>query len=107
MKATLPLSSHVSLLLGLLISALCVSASGQTTAFTFQGRLNSGAAPANGTYDLTFSVFAASSGGSALAGPVTNSTAVSNGLFAVALDFGAATFPGADRWIEIGVRTNG
>jgi hypothetical protein len=35
-------------------------------------------------------------------GPV----AVSNGLFTVALDFGA-DFPGADRWLEIGVRTNG
>jgi hypothetical protein len=32
--------------------------------------------------------------------------AVTNGLFAVTLDFGNQ-FPGADRWLEIAVRTNG
>jgi hypothetical protein len=43
-----------------------------------------------------------------VAGPLTNSlTAVSNGLFTVSLDFGAGVFAGADRWLEIGVRTNG
>jgi hypothetical protein len=80
----------------------------QGTAFTYQGRLNSGAGPATGNYDLTFTLFNVSSGGSAVAGPLaTNSVAVSNGLFTIALDFGHGVFNGADYWLEIGVRTNG
>src|SRR5215831_4447655 len=65
----------------------------QGTAFTYQGRLNTGSNPANGSYNLTFALFTAGSGGSAAAGPVTNSaTAVSNGLFTVTLDFGSGLF---------------
>lgn len=80
----------------------------QPAAFTYQGRLDNGANPANGSYDLRFTLFDAPTGGSSSAGPLTNlATTVSDGLFAVALDFGAAAFSGADRWLEIGVRTNG
>jgi hypothetical protein len=79
----------------------------QGTAFTYQGRLNDGANPANGTYDLTFALFNVVSGAGQVGNTLTNSTVgVSNGLFTVTLDFGA-NFPGADRWLEIGVRTNG
>src|SRR5215472_15879827 len=82
-------------------------ASAQGTAFTYQGRLNDGANPANGSYDLTFTLFGTNSGGSPIAGPRTNSpTGVTNGLFTVMLDFGNQ-FPGAARWLGIGVRTNG
>ena len=35
----------------------------QGTAFTYQGRLNDGGAPANGTYDLTFALFDEATGG--------------------------------------------
>jgi len=79
----------------------------QGTAFTYQGRLNAGSTPASGSYDLTFSLFSASNGGSAVTGPLTNSaTIVSNGLFIVTLDFGGV-FTGTNYWLEIGVRTNG
>ncbi len=79
----------------------------QGTAFTYQGRLNDGAAPANGSYDLTFTLQSAVTGATQVGGVVTrNATAVSNGLFIVSLDFGNQ-FPGADRWLEIGVKTNG
>src|SRR5215813_2255160 len=79
----------------------------QGTAFTYQGRLNDGTNPANGNYDLTFTLFNTNSGGSVIAGPITNSpTSVSNGLFMVVLDFGNQ-FPSAARWLEIGARTNG
>ena len=95
--------------LAITICSILTNSSGlaQGTAFTYQGRLNNGANPANGSYDLTFALFAASSGGGPLNGVITNgSTPVSNGLFTVTLDFGA-NFPGAARWLEIAVRTNG
>ena len=79
----------------------------QGTAFTYQGRLNDGANPANGSYDLTFALFDSANGGTQQGNILTNTAAaVSNGLFTVALDFGNQ-FPGTARWLEIGVRTNG
>ena len=53
----------------------------QGTAFTYQGRLNSGGSPANGTYDLQFTIYdSTNQPGTVIAGPLTNSaTAVSNG----------------------------
>ncbi|HXG49249.1 MAG TPA: hypothetical protein VNO52_16620, partial [Methylomirabilota bacterium] len=80
----------------------------QGTAFTYQGRLESGGSPANGIFDLQFAVFDSSSGGALVARPLTNSaTAVSNGLFTTTLDFGAGVFTGLPRWLGIAVRTNG
>src|ERR1035441_1187986 len=82
------------------------TARAQGTAFTYQGRLNSGANPASGSYDLTFALFSVSSGAGQVGNTVTNTAAlVSNGLFTATLDFGA-NFPGAARWLEISVRTN-
>ena len=79
----------------------------QGTAFTYQGQLQNNGNPANGTYNLTFTLFATNSGGSVIAGPVTNSTvAVVNGLFTVMIDFGASVWNGQTNWLEIGVETN-
>ncbi len=79
----------------------------QGTAFTYQGRLNDSANPASGNYDLRFAIYDAASLGTLRGNSLTNlATAVSNGLFAVPLDFGNQ-FPGADRWLDIAVRTNG
>jgi hypothetical protein len=97
-----------ALLLWLPAFAFCLSARAQGTAFTYQGHLNASGSPANGTFDLRFSLFDVSGGGSAVAGPVTNSaTSVSNGLFTVLVDFGTGAFTGANRWLEIGVRSTG
>ena len=100
-----------ALLLALLsvLNAQLANAFAQGTAFTYQGRLNSGANAAGGIYDMRFTIYdSTNSPGNLVAGPVTSSaTAVSNGLFTVTLDFGAGVFTGADRWLEIGVRTNG
>ena len=80
----------------------------QTTAFTYQGRLNIGGNSANGSYDLTFALFTTNAAGGPVAGPITNSaTLVTNGLFTTAIDFGTGVFTGTNYVLEIGVRTNG
>src|SRR5262245_4004901 len=80
----------------------------QGTSFTYQGRLNDGPNPASGQYDLRFTLYDLAAAGSVVAGPLTNaSTGVSNGLFTVTVDFGVGTFNGANRWLQIDVRTNG
>jgi hypothetical protein len=80
----------------------------QTTAFTYQGRLSDSGGTANGAYDFEFVVFAESSGGTPIAGPTgLSGVAVTNGYFTVTLDFGVGIFTGAERWLELGVRTNG
>jgi len=79
----------------------------QGTAFTYQGRLNDGASGANGIFDVRFAIYDAQTFGTQQGPILTNAaTAVSSGLFTVTLDFGNQ-FPGANRWLEIGVRTNG
>ncbi|HXR04102.1 MAG TPA: hypothetical protein VN836_05275 [Verrucomicrobiae bacterium] len=80
----------------------------QGTAFIYQGRLNDSGSPANGNYDLRFTIYDAVTNGNAVSLVLTNSpTAVSNGLFVANLDFGPGIFTGPARWLDIGVRTNG
>ena len=88
------------------VCAAAVAAS-LTTAVTYQGRLNDGANPANGNYDLKFTVYDALTGGSIVGGPLTNTVSVSNGLFVAVVDFGNGVFTGTDRWLAIGVRATG
>jgi Phage Tail Collar Domain len=79
-----------------------------TTAFTYQGRLNTGTNAANGSYDMTFAVWDANIAGNQIAGPITNSAvAVSNGLFTVTLDFGAGVFTGTNYWVQMAVSLAG
>src|SRR6058998_3090639 len=77
--------------------------------FRYQGQLNDGGIPATGSYDFQFYLRDALTGGNPVG--TTNTLApvgVTNGLFAVTLDFGNSPFSaGAPRWLEVGVRTNG
>ena len=100
MKTNLKLS-----LLLLALLSLPHFAHAQGTAFTYQGRLTDNDAPANGLYDLRFTVYDAPSGGNAVGSTVgVNDLGVTNGLFTVTLDPGANVFTGAARWLNIGVR---
>lgn len=76
--------------------------------FTYQGSLKDGANPANGQYDLSFSLYDAATGGTLVNGPflVTNQT-VTDGLFTVTLHFGPEAFQGDERWLETAVRPTG
>lgn len=91
--------------LGLLLGVSQVMAQG--TAFTYQGRLNNGGIPANGSYDLQFAIYDAATNGNQIGPILTNAaTTVNDGLFAVTLDFGGI-FGGQSYWLDISVRTNG
>jgi hypothetical protein len=88
------------------LSFLALATQAQTTAFTYQGELNSSNAPATGSYDFRFKIYNAIN--SVVAGPLTNApVGVANGLFTVTLDFGPGVFDGSSRSLEIGVRSYG
>ncbi len=78
---------------------------GQTTAFTYQGRLIDGASTPTGQYDLQFNLYLTATGGSPLnAAPIVlDNIQVTNGIFTVPLDFGNL-FDGSSRFLEIGGR---
>jgi hypothetical protein len=92
----------------LVLLLIATTARAQTTAFTYQGRLSDGGTPANGNYDLQFTLWDSLDGGIQI-GPAQalSSIPVSGGIFTVTLDFGASAFPGADRFLAISVRPGG
>src|SRR5258706_15781581 len=70
-----------------------------TTAITYQSRLLDGGLPANGNYDVVFSLYDDISEGTQIGTTLTNSPlAVTNGLFTAALDFGKSPFNRESRW---------
>lgn len=95
-----------SVILFLLLSVTVVRASGPIgSAFTYDGRLTDGGAPANGSYDFRFKLFDALTNGTQQGSIVTkDDVPVSAGLFSVQLDFGANVFNGTERYLEILVR---
>ncbi len=104
-KITLPL---LSLALGLTFSLPTGTALAQGTAFTYQGRLDSGGTPFNGSATFKPTLWDTATNGVLLAGnsPTTVTLEVTNGLFTLSLDFGAQ-FSGADRWLQLEVATGG
>jgi hypothetical protein len=81
----------------LLCGLLCISnltAQAQTpNVITYQGRLTDANAPANGQYDLRFSVYPQDVGGAQQGSIVTlEDVLVANGVFTVQLNFGTAPF---------------
>jgi hypothetical protein len=74
------------------------------SAFTYQGYLEDGGEPADGSYDFRFLLFDTSGGGSQV-GPLVSAddVAVVDGIFTVQLDFGDV-FDGTAYWLEIEVR---
>jgi hypothetical protein len=83
-------------------------AAAQGTAFTYQGRLNDSGQCANGQFDLQFELYGSAAGGTPLyaSTTITSDVLVTNGLFAVTLDFGPGVFTGTTYYLETDVRTN-
>ena len=74
------------------------------TAFTYQGQLQNGGTPQSGPCDFRFKLYDAAANGTQIGSTQTlSNTAVTNGLFTVSIDFGAAAFTGAPRWLETAV----
>src|SRR5271154_6618546 len=79
----------------------------QGTAFTYQGHLNNGGAPANGLYDFRFKLASDDLGDNYVGDAfLTNAIPVTNGLFTATVDFGPGIFTGSNYWLEVDVRTN-
>lgn len=95
------------LVIAVLISMGVTFSAAQTTAFGYQGKLSTSGSPANGNFDFEFRLYDAVSGGTQL-GPVQTRTnvTVTDGIFAVTIDFGGQ-FLGAGRFLDISVRPNG
>jgi hypothetical protein len=93
------------LLIVLLAPGICFA---QSSTFTYQGKLASAGAAANGDYQFEFKLFDSDLAGNQVGTTQTVVASVQNGIFTTSLDFGAASFPAdAGRWLEIGVRANG
>ncbi|MBL8297779.1 MAG: hypothetical protein JNN30_05455 [Rhodanobacteraceae bacterium] len=94
------------LILVFLAFASCgVTAAPLTSRFTYQGSLEFGGAPVNGTVDLAFEPFSAVTSGSALAAPLqVDDVVVDGGVFTTVLDFGDGFFVGDRVFLQIGVR---
>lgn len=99
-----------SLALALLLALASVSlgsAAPVGTGFTYQGRLMDEGVPAEGSFDLEFTLYDVAVGGTPLGSTVSiPAVAVSDGRFTVELDFGIA-FGGGARWLEIALRATG
>jgi hypothetical protein len=79
----------------------------QSTAFSYQGRLTDGGSAAGGMYDMEFALFDALADGSQVGSTQSiPNVQVTNGTFAVELDFGAQ-FPGQARFLEIRISPHG
>jgi len=92
--------------LGLLLG-LAPTAGAQTTAFTYQGKLMDGGAPANGNYDMVFSVYTAASGGTFMGSTTVAGVPVSGGLFTTQVDLGVQRYGTLDLWLQVQVRPAG
>src|SRR5215204_5657065 len=85
------------------LAAFAVSA--QTTGFTYQGKLSDGGVPANGNYEMRFTLFDQAKGGFEIGTPkIIPNVAVANGIFTVKLEVGDWIFDNGDRFMEIAVR---
>lgn len=83
------------------------------TAFTFQGVLRSGGAPAEDPHDMKFRLYDTDTGDNVIGPELVYDGALNpridpaNGLFTVKLDFGAGVYTGTALWLEMDVSPAG
>ena len=87
----------------LVLIGFTISSHADTT-FTYQGELTENGQPANGAYNMDFSLWDAAVAGNQIGSTVSlNGVQVTEGGFAVDLDFGADAFDNSNRWLEVAV----
>ncbi|MEW6249072.1 MAG: hypothetical protein AB1716_00370 [Planctomycetota bacterium] len=92
---------------GLLCVAVAWAGTPLGTAFTYQGQLKFSGQPGNGRESLRFELYDAATAGNRIASTTAPSVDVVDGLFTVAIDFGANAFNGEARWVEVAVYETG
>jgi len=94
--------------IALLIGAGSTDAHAQSaTTFTYQGYLEDGGAPAAGSFDFEFELYDGASSGTQVGATVeVTGVTVTDGVFAVDLDFGAV-FGAEPRYLEVAARPSG
>jgi hypothetical protein len=97
----------IALALVLPAAAFAQSQTPVGTAFTYQGQLQKGTLPHDGTADFVFRLYDAATAGAQVGSDFSvNGLALTNGLFTTALDFGNI-YNGQALWLEIRVKTAG
>ncbi len=90
----------------LFVAAAALQVSAQTE-ITYQGSLMEAGQPANGFYDMSFSLWDSPSGGSQIGIGVGLGVEVADGVFTVQLneadEYGSNAFDGSPRWLQINV----
>ncbi len=107
---TIPYSANGWLLrvLWLILLTACLGAanSARSQAFTYQGEILLDGELVTGTVDFDFSLWSAAAAGIQIgSNDEQQAVSVSNGTFTVTIDVGSGVFDGAERWLEIGVRS--
>jgi len=77
------------------------------TAFTYQGKLETGDVPVNDDCEMAFRLYDHPNVGSQVGSAITRTVPISDGLFTVDLDFGGGAFTGDARWLGIRVKCGG
>jgi hypothetical protein len=108
MKTNIPNLRLALIALTLLVFSGANSAYAQSTAFTYNGRLNNNGAPVSGPHDMRFTLHSLPAGVNVVGGPLLVSMVdVVNGLFTVRIEFLENVFTGPARWLEVEVRPAG
>lgn len=106
MKTMRPRQLLMSLLAVLLSCSVLIDSAiavPQLPDFTYQGRLSQNGAPANGSFNLSFALFDADTGGNQIGAAISEPAfPVTNGLFTVSLAFPGA-FDGTQLWLQVSV----
>jgi len=96
----------VTLIVVLTLSAGVVLADEVTSAINYQGRLtDSSGSPLSGTYTVTFRLYEAATGGTALDTDI-HDVVVTDGLFNTEIDFDQSYFDGRALWLGVKVGTD-